>query len=130
MVTSHAQLDEFKRVFTYERIEKRLAPEQAAAFFKTVVDLAQVVDPRTDIDVSPDPDDNIIIGTAVAGEARFLVTGDKHHLLSLKSPFVESVMIVTARQAVDIITRFPSRYPPLPDTREMGDSNPMGSTPF
>ena len=47
------------------------------------------------LEVSPDPDDNPVLAMAVAGEADFLVSGDKRDLLALK--VIEKTKIVTAR---------------------------------
>jgi putative PIN family toxin of toxin-antitoxin system len=35
------------------------------------------------VSYSPDPDDNIILATAIAGNADYLVSGDKSDLLKL-----------------------------------------------
>jgi hypothetical protein len=51
------------------------------------------------LDISPDPDDNPILATAIAGLADYLVTGDKHDLLSLEK--VEAVQIIAARTFAD-----------------------------
>lgn len=50
-----------------------------------------------------DPDDNIIIACALAGQADYIVTGDKKHLLPLKA--YEGVQIVTARMFVEILDK-------------------------
>ncbi len=50
--------------------------------------------------IAPDPDDDVVIGTALAAKAKFLVTGD-HPLLSLKEyEGVEIVSVSDALQAV------------------------------
>ncbi|WP_244363671.1 putative toxin-antitoxin system toxin component, PIN family [Thermus brockianus] len=43
-----------------------------------------MVKPKPNVSLSQDRDDNVILGIALAGEAHYLVTGDKDHLLSLK----------------------------------------------
>lgn len=48
---------------------------------------------------SADPQDNIILATAIAGDADFIVTSDKRHLLSLDA--VAGIKIVTARQVIE-----------------------------
>lgn len=47
-----------------------------------------------DVILAPDPDDDPLLATALAGEANYLVTGDKG-VLGLER--VESVRILTAR---------------------------------
>jgi predicted nucleic acid-binding protein len=55
------------------------------------------------VSYSPDPDDNIILATAIAGRADYLVSGDKSDLLALKK--VEDIPIITARQALNIFVK-------------------------
>lgn len=69
-------------------------------------DLAQAASFVTDLpmlDVVPgDPDDNVIIATAVAAGADLLVTGDRH-LLDLGAH--ETIRIVDPRRFLDELTR-------------------------
>lgn len=51
-----------------------------------------------EVDVAPDPGDNPLLATALAGEANYLVTGDKG-VLGLKS--LGRTRIVTARVFLD-----------------------------
>lgn len=53
------------------------------------------------VSYSPDPDDNIILATAIAGKADYLVSGDKSDLLKLG--IIEDILIITPRQALDIL---------------------------
>lgn len=49
--------------------------------------------------VSPDPDDNVILATAIAGQADLIVSGDKKHMLALGQ--VDGIPIVPAAEAAD-----------------------------
>ncbi len=49
----------------------------------------------------PDHDDNRILAIAIAGQASYVVSGDRAGMLSLGD--VEGIPIITARQAVDIL---------------------------
>jgi predicted nucleic acid-binding protein len=51
--------------------------------------------------VDADPDDNIVLGTAVNGGAALIVTGDKH-LLALEE--FEGIRIVAVAAALKILT--------------------------
>jgi predicted nucleic acid-binding protein len=51
--------------------------------------------------VTPDPDDEMFLECAVAGEAHFLVTGDKRHLQSLVE--VRGVRIVSPAVFLEIL---------------------------
>jgi predicted nucleic acid-binding protein len=53
------------------------------------------------ISLSPDPDDNLTIATAVAGEADLLVTREKSDLIALS--VVHGIPICTPRDALEQI---------------------------
>ena len=50
---------------------------------------------------SPDPDDNLILATAIAGLADYIVSGDKGDMLALN--VIENIPIITARRAIEIL---------------------------
>jgi predicted nucleic acid-binding protein len=62
---------------------------------------ATVLQELPKLDLSPDPDDNPVLATAIAGMADYLVTGDKRDLLSLGN--VETVQIIAARAFADLL---------------------------
>jgi uncharacterized protein len=101
LVISEYQLNEFARVSRYPRVKKFLKPARAGFLMNKLRKRALIVEPGERLDVSPDPDDNIIIAVAVAGNAQFLVSGDGKHVLDLEK--VGSVRIVTAAQAVELL---------------------------
>lgn len=88
------QLDEVHRVSRYPKLTLRLKPHVVGGLINRVRDKALMVEPAM-LDVSADPDNNLILGIAVAAEAEVLVTGDKSHLLALET--VQGVTIQTAR---------------------------------
>lgn len=98
LLISKAQLGELSRVFEYKKIRERIPPEQAADLLGHIDALAVVIDPLPSIRLSPDPDDNAILATAIESQADFIVSGDKTDLLSLKK--AEGIPIITARQAI------------------------------
>ena len=98
LVTSQAQLDELARVLTYDRIRERIHPVQAREFVENVEVLGVLVSDLPVLELSPDPPDNVILATAVAGEAELIVSGDKGHVLELRE--VEGIPVVTATDAV------------------------------
>lgn len=62
---------------------------------------AEVVDPDFELNAVPDdPDDNRVLECAVAGNADFIVSGDKH-LLRLGS--YQRIKILTARQFLEAL---------------------------
>lgn len=101
LLTSNAQLEELRHVLEYDRLLSRISPEQRKNLLKNIDVEAIVCDILPDIDISPDPDDNIILATALAGKVDLIITGDKRHMLALEK--VESIPIITARDAFDRI---------------------------
>jgi putative PIN family toxin of toxin-antitoxin system len=99
LVTSSAQLAELERVLAYGKLRPYITVDEAEALLETIGAAALVVAELPDVDLSSDPDDNVILATAIAGEADLLVTGDKSGLLELKS--VRGVSIVTPREALE-----------------------------
>lgn len=83
LLTSDAILDELARVLRYPRIAAlhKLTDAEVVEFLALLREESRDVGPTERINVSPDETDNRYIECAVAGEADYLVTGDKHHLL-------------------------------------------------
>jgi putative PIN family toxin of toxin-antitoxin system len=101
LVTSEAQLDEIQRVLGYEKLARFIRADQAARLIANLRQAAIVATKLPSVSASADASDNLIIATAIAGNASHLVSGDRGHLLSLKQ--VESVSIVTVREAIALI---------------------------
>lgn len=102
LISSEWQLDELRRVSRYPHLKERFAPHEAGRLVRQIRRLAELVQPAPGTDISPDPDDNPILATAITGGAQYLVTGDKNHLLSLVK--VDSIRIVTAREMHELLT--------------------------
>ena len=94
-----AQLNEFRRVLGYERLQKYINQYQAQTLIETIVSVADIFDKELPtVEFSLDPDDNVIIASAIVREVDLIVTGDKSDLLFLKE--VEGISIVTPRVAL------------------------------
>ena len=100
LVTSRDQINELERVLGYKHLEKLILPAEADILLANIDTAALIVDVLPIVNLSPDPNDNQIIATAIAGKADYIVTGDKKDLLALKE--AEGISIITARQAVEI----------------------------
>lgn len=98
LVTSEEQIDELRRVLAYGRLKSRIHPEQARDFVENLEVLAIVATDLPHLQASPDPADNVILATAVAGHADAVVTGDKADVLALGE--VEGIPVITAREAL------------------------------
>ena len=66
------------------------------------MEVAAIVVPSIgQVDVSADPDDNMILASAIAGRADLIVSGDKPGMLNLGE--VEGIRIVTPREALSLL---------------------------
>ncbi len=101
LVTSEWQLNEFRRVSRYPRLRRFLKPAEAGNLVNGLRHQATVLEALPAIELSPDPDDNPVLAMAEAGEAHYLVTGDKEDLLALGA--IGGTRIVTARQLVETL---------------------------
>jgi len=100
ILTAPDQLDEISRVTRYPRIRTRLTPALAGRLVNRLRDIAILIEKLPKVDRSPDPGDNYLLALAEAGEADFLVTGDKP-LLRLKRH--KSTRIVTPAAMVQLL---------------------------
>jgi hypothetical protein len=103
LITSEWQLDEFRRVSRYPRLHRFLQPVEAGIMINGLRHRAVVLQDLPVIDASVDPDDNPLLATAVAGEADYLVSGDKSGVLALKR--IRNTRILTARQFLTELKR-------------------------
>ena len=100
VLTCEEQLDEIARVTRYPRIRARLLPALAGRLINRLRDVATVVENLPALDCSPDPEDNYLLALAEAGDAQFLVTGDKL-LLELKRH--KTTRIVTPSALLELV---------------------------
>jgi putative PIN family toxin of toxin-antitoxin system len=82
LVTSDAQVQELAAVLGRPRIRKYVDPDAASAMIGHIDPRAVVVEDLPELAISPDPEDNPILATAIAGRADPIVSGDKNHLLA------------------------------------------------
>ncbi len=101
LITSESQLDEFRRVTRYRKLRQFLKAHEAGTLLRGVRARAVVVSELPEIDLVDDPDDNIVLATALAGAADYLVTGDRRHLLHMKK--VQQTRILTARELTELL---------------------------
>jgi uncharacterized protein len=96
-------VEEYLRVLDYPRIRKfrKISDAFVADIAAYLVYQTERVELRSRIRMSPDPDDDVFLNTAVDGPATLLVSGDKTDLLALRR--VEGIPIVSAREAVERI---------------------------
>ena len=81
------------------RALRGLTDAQIDAFVAALADVSQVVQGAYAVSVvSRDPDDDPVIACALEGDARFVVTDDRKHLLPLK------VVRIAGHRAVQIVS--------------------------
>jgi putative PIN family toxin of toxin-antitoxin system len=102
LFTSAALLAELTDILGRRKFDKKIAASTLT--IDQLVDryaaLAALVRPTPTPRIAPDPDDDVVIGTALAAKADLIVTGDKP-LLSVAE--YQGVRIVGVSQALQII---------------------------
>ncbi len=96
---SHELLTEFSRVCTYPRLKKyNVTNEKSVTFIETLVAFGKVVQPKS-LTICRDPDDNEILGIALAlvgPEPVYLISTDDDLLVLAGS--IEGVNILTPQE--------------------------------
>lgn len=101
LVTSKAQIREFADVLARPRLQRFLDPDEAKTIVENIDTRAVILDQLPDVVASPDPSDNQILATAVAGTVDLIITGDRKGMLDLQS--IEGIPIMTARDALELM---------------------------
>lgn len=104
LVTSAAQIAELAEVLARPRIRRLVDADEANAILENLAVRALVLNDLPAVDLSPDPSDNPILAAAIAGNADFIVSGDKKHVLSLGE--VDGIPVVTARDVLKGLSLF------------------------
>ena len=84
-------------------MRKYLQPIEAGNLINGLRHQALLLDDLPQVDLSADPNDNPLLAMAIASEANYLVSGDKHHVLALKK--VGTTRIMTARRYLTILRK-------------------------
>jgi len=100
LVTSTAQIDELADVLSRPRLRKYVDPADAAGLVSDIRLRAIVIRDMPVPRLSPDPKDDAILASAVAGGAELVVSGDKPGMLALGE--VQGIPIRTPREALEI----------------------------
>jgi putative PIN family toxin of toxin-antitoxin system len=97
VILSRQMLAELADVLTRDKFAVKTA--QVDRFLTILVRKAKIVTPSSRFKViSEDPDDDVVLNTAYAGKAQYIVTGDRH-LLALKE--FKRTKIVKVAQMVE-----------------------------
>jgi len=103
LVSAELQFDELRRATRYPKIRERLRPALAGSLVNELRSVAEVVENLPFIDFSPDPFDNFLLAIAEAGQAGYLVSGDRRGLLDLERH--GACRIVTARGLLETLEK-------------------------
>ena len=97
LVTSVYQIEELRKVLGRDRLKPYIRSAEADDLLHGLESVSVVVAELPEMDLSPDPKDNPILATGLAGQADLIVSGDKRDMLALRH--VEGIPIVTPRDA-------------------------------
>ena len=103
LVSSEEQLDEFRRVSRYPRLNRFIQPAAAGSMLNEIRLLALLVSHLPKLDISPDPADNFLLAMAQVGYADYLVTRDKDDLISLGRH--KKTRILSVHQMMELLGR-------------------------
>ena len=103
LITSAKINEEILEVFNRPRIREKYHIEDRIMDIGAILyTQATWVEPKHQLKVSKDPDDNKFLEAALQGNATYIVTGDKKDLLLLKG--YKGIHIVTPTEFIKIIT--------------------------
>lgn len=101
LITSAPQLSELSAVLSREHLRAHIRPEEAEDLLGGLDAVGEVVTNLPPVSLSADPDDNLILATAISGRADLVVSGDKRHMLALGQ--LGDIPIVTASAAAALL---------------------------
>ena len=116
LVASVYQIEELREVLGRGRLKPYIRSAEAGDLLHGLESVGVVVAELPETDLSPDPKDNPILATGLAGQADLIVSGDKKDMPALRR--VEGIPIVTPREAAARLYR---------EAREMEEGRPSGS---
>jgi putative PIN family toxin of toxin-antitoxin system len=94
LLSCAAHVDELRATLQKPRIAERIKPHKAGRLVNQIKQLAQDVGALPPVKRSSDPQDDFLLAMAEAGQADYLVTGDKSGLLALGTH--KATRIITA----------------------------------
>ena len=99
LITSEYQITELRDVLFRDSLKRFIHPAEANDLIHHMATVAVVIAELPKIALSPDPDDNAILATGIAGRADMIISGDKNDVLALGN--AEGIPIVTPRQGFE-----------------------------
>jgi len=96
LLTCAAHVDELRSTLQKPRVAELVKPHKAGGLVNQIKKFAEEVGALPPVERSPDPMDDFLLAMCEAGNADYLVTGDKSGLLSLERH--KATRIVSARE--------------------------------
>lgn len=102
LFTSTAMLAELTDVLGRQKFKRKIAASKLSVdeLVDRYTDLTAVVRPSHASGIAPDPDDDVVIATALAAQAALIVTGDKPLLSVIEHQGVHIVGVSEALQKI------------------------------
>lgn len=102
LLVSQPIIDEILRVTSYQRLQKKYARvrENRLEFVTLIKEQATLIEPEKVLSIIDDESDNRYVECALAGNARYIISGDDH-LLELKE--FEGVLMVNPATFVTLV---------------------------
>ena len=101
LVTSFDQIEELVRVCRYPKVRALISPAEVGWLVNRLRDRTLLLKKLPAVEVSNDSADNFLFAMAEAGDADYLVTGDKSGVLAFGHH--HTTRVVTVRQMVNIL---------------------------
>ena len=96
LLTCVEQLDELRATLSKPVLAARIKPYRAGRLVNQLKEIAELVGDLPRVKRSPDPTDDFLLALCEAGNADYLVTGDKSGLLALRRH--HTTRILSARE--------------------------------
>ncbi len=103
LVSTDRQIEELRQVVRRPFFQARLKASEVGRMVNDLRRLAVMIDTLPSVSRSSDPADDYLLALCEAARADYLVTGDKSHLLALKSH--RGTRIVSARTLANKLQR-------------------------
>lgn len=101
LISSPYLLNEIREVCSRPHLRNRISVDELNSLLDNMVSVGHVVSQLPDISLSPDPKDNPILATALAGDAELIVSGDKSHMQDLGN--IQGIPILAPRDALKLL---------------------------
>lgn len=102
LITSEYQIAELRDVLFRDSLRRFIQPTEANDLIHHMATVAMVIAELHEVALSPDPKDNAMLATGIAGQVDMIVSRDKNDMLALGD--AEGIPIVTPREGFERLT--------------------------